>query len=393
MSDKKEKSVFRRGYSAGGGKLTAAPGLYLHTPFCKRKCEYCDFYSLAGAEGSVRRYADALKKHLTESALFVHAPVETVYFGGGTPALLGGDRLCDLLKTIRKDYPISGNPEITVELNPESTDRKLLRTLRKAGFNRLSFGVQSAVDDELRRLGRLHDFAAAAAAFRLAREAGFNNISVDLMFGIEGQTAESFEYSLREILKLDPEHISCYGLKVEEGTPLWKRRESADLPGDDLQADLYLQACGILREAGYQHYEISNFAKPGYESRHNLKYWKLEPYLGFGPAAHSDFGGRRYSYVRDLNAYIEGIENNGEIIDEIEEIPHAERATEYMMLRLRLSEGINPQEYYRLFAKPFDTVGEKLQALAEQGYAQYDGKWSLTEKGFLISNTIIASLI
>lgn len=368
-------------------------GLYIHVPFCRKKCDYCDFYSVAASEDKADRYASALTAHLTETAGQIHMPVDTVYFGGGTPAMLGANNLCGILKVIQKRYPVAENAEITVELNPESTDHKLLKSLVKTGINRVSIGVQSAVDSELRRLGRLHDFAGAAEAVRLARNAGLTNLSVDLMYGIEEQTPESLEYSIREILKLQPEHISCYGLKVEQDTPLWLRRDLADLPDDDAQADMYIMICSLLRDAGYVHYEISNFAKPGYESRHNLKYWRLDPYLGFGPAAHSDYCGRRYSNVRSVDAYIEGIEKSGTVIVEMEEIPLSERATEYLMLRLRLQEGFDPREYERLFSQPIDPVENKLRAYQKQELAVYDGRWRLTEKGFLLSNTIIASLI
>jgi len=381
------------GASFRGNVSRSSLGLYIHIPFCRKKCDYCDFYSLEAAGEKTRRYASALTAHLTETAEHIRIPVDTVYFGGGTPAMLGAGNLCQILRVIIKQYAVVKKPEITVELNPESTDRKLLKSLRKAGVNRISIGVQSAVDPELRRLGRLHDFATAVQAVGLARAVGFANISVDLMYGIEGQTPESLEYSVREILKLQPEHVSCYGLKVERDTPLWLRRDMADLPDDDTQADMYMTICGLLRDAGYIHYEISNFAKPGYESRHNLKYWKLEPYLGFGPSAHSDFRGRRYSNVRSVDAYIEGIENSGTVIDEMEEISPSERATEYLMLRLRLNEGFDPREYERLFSKPIDPAEEKLRDYEKQGLAVYDGKWRLTEKGFLLSNTIIASLI
>jgi putative oxygen-independent coproporphyrinogen III oxidase len=374
-------------------RLEPLPGIYIHIPFCRKKCDYCDFYSVIPASDLQQRYTEALLTHLRETSQFVHSPVETVYIGGGTPAMLGEKNLVTLLKEVQRLYAITSSPEITVELNPESTSFKLLSSLKKAGCTRLSIGVQSAVDDELKKLGRLHTFDEAKSAVELCRKAGFDNISVDLMYGIEGQTPESFRYSLQEVINLDPEHVSCYGLKVEQGTPLWDRRETADLPDDDAQADFYETACTMLRQAGYQHYEISNFAKPGYASQHNLKYWRLEPYLGFGPGAHSDFAGRRYSIVSSLDAYIEGIENDGEVIEEMEEILPQQRAAEYVMLRLRLAEGFDPSEFLRQFMIWPDSIGDKLREYEKSGHAKVDGRWSLTEKGFLISNTIISSLL
>lgn len=369
------------------------PGIYIHIPFCKKKCDYCDFYSIKPTGDMVQRYTEVLVSHLRETSQFVQSPIETVYIGGGTPAMLGAKNLTTLLKEVHKQYNIVSAPEITIEMNPESTESKLLASLRKAGCTRLSIGIQSAIDDELKKLGRLHSFTDAKRAVELARDAGYDNVSVDLMYGVEGQTAESFAYSLQEIIKLAPEHISCYGLKVEEGTPLWNRKEAANLPDEDTQADFYEIACSALRQAGYQHYEISNFAKPGYASQHNLKYWRLEPYLGFGPGAHSDFAGRRYAFIRSLDAYIEGIENDGEVIEEIEEILPQQRAVENLMLRLRLAEGFDPSEYARQFSEWPDSMDRKLKEFERSGHARFDGRWSLTEKGFLISNTIISSLI
>jgi putative oxygen-independent coproporphyrinogen III oxidase len=372
-------------------------GIYVHIPFCRKKCDYCDFYSVEvpgdTAGKAADRYTSALRTHLAETAQKTAIPVDTVYFGGGTPAMLGLNNLCEVMKLIRKHYQLSEGAEITIELNPESSGEKLLRGLKKAGFNRVSIGVQSAVDSELEKLGRLHDFAGAREAVRIAREAGFTNLSVDLMYGLEGQTMESLEYSVLEILKLRPEHVSCYALKVEENTPLWRRQDTAALPDDDTLADMYLVICSLLRDAGYIHYEISNFAKPGFESRHNLKYWRLEPYLGFGASAHSDYRERRYSIVRSVDDFMEGIETGGAVIDEMEEILPRERAAEYLMLRLRLLEGFDPYEYERVFGRPIDTIESKLREYEKQGLARYDGRWSLTEKGFLLSNRIIASLI
>ena len=248
-------------------------GLYIHTPFCRKKCDYCDFYSLpcGAAEQFPRtaaRYTAALEKHITETSGNTNAPVDTIYFGGGTPTVLGAKTLKRILKHIKRKFRVLRTAEITVEANPESADYKTLRKLRRAGFNRLSLGVQSLSDYELGLLGRIHDSAGAKRAFDDARRAGFDNISVDLMFGIEAQTPASWKKTLENIISWQPDHISCYALKVEEGTPLAARLATTELVDDDAQAELYLTACEILRSAGYMHYEISNWALPRHESRH-----------------------------------------------------------------------------------------------------------------------------
>jgi oxygen-independent coproporphyrinogen-3 oxidase len=368
-------------------------GIYVHIPFCKRKCEYCDFYSVSDiSTRQTNRYHDALTKHITESAVHIKSEVETIYFGGGTPALIGHANLISLLKKIKKSCSVNRDAEITVELNPESTSYNFLKRLRRNGFTRISIGIQSADAGELKSLGRLHSFEEARTAFLNARKAKIHNISVDLMYGLEGQTADSLLKSLAAVIELDPEHISCYGLKIEEGTPLW-RREGLVVPGDDEQADMYLLICERLREAGYEHYEISNWAKPGMQSRHNKKYWLLEPYIGFGPAAHSDCFSSRYSIVRDIEKYITGIETDGTVIDEYENITCRERLSEYIMLRLRLSDGIDPdylKDFYRL---DISEMEDAVREYVKRGLVKADGNWSLTDEGFLLSNTIISSLL
>ena len=283
-------------------------GLYLHIPFCKAKCAYCDFYSLPHSEEKMDAYAAALARHITEVApQMQNHRVDTVYFGGGTPSYLGHKRLIALLKTVKKQCRVWDRAEITLEANPDSAgDWRALRALRRAGFNRISLGVQSSDDETLRRLGRVHTWQQVKDAVAACRKAGLDNISLDLIYGLPDQTMEQWENTLADALVLAPRHISCYGLKLEEGTPLYDRQESLNLPDGDLQADMYLYAVELLTQNGYQQYEISNFAQPGYESRHNLKYWMLEEYAGFGPGAYSDFGGVRYGYTRDLDGYIAG---------------------------------------------------------------------------------------
>ena len=371
-------------------------GIYIHIPFCRSKCDYCDFYSLAGRDDRMDQYQKALLSHIKETApLAQDFPVDTIYIGGGTPSYYGAKRLKELLGVIRKLYKVEKDAEVTVECNPDSVDVKSLKILRKAGVNRLSMGMQSANACELERIHRIHTPQQVNEAATAARKAGFTNLSLDLIYGLPGQTMDSWKATVEHALSLIPQHLSCYGLKVEEGTPLAARVAQGEvLPDDDQQADLYLWTVGRLERAGYPQYEISNFSKPGFASRHNLRYWLTQPYIGFGPGAHSDFGGRRYSFVRDLDAYIQGVLQGGDIIDESEIIPKRERCGEYLMLRLRTVQGINEQEYRSTYFMDFAPLQARLEQFRAQGWAeQTDGRWHFTPKGFLLSNQLIGDLL
>lgn len=371
-------------------------GIYIHIPFCRSKCDYCDFYSLAGRDDRMDQYQKALLSHIKETApLAQDFPVDTIYIGGGTPSYYGAKRLKELLGVIRNLYKVEKDAEVTVECNPDSVDVKSLKILRKAGVNRLSMGMQSANACELERIHRIHTPQQVNEAATAARKAGFTNLSLDLIYGLPGQTMDSWKATVEHALSLIPQHLSCYGLKVEEGTPLAARVAQGEvLPDDDQQADLYLWTVGRLERAGYPQYEISNFAKPGFASRHNLRYWLTQPYIGFGPGAHSDFGGRRYSFVRDLDAYIQGVLQGGDIIDESEIIPKRERCGEYLMLRLRTVQGINEQEYRSTYFMDFAPLQARLEQFRAQGWAeQTDGRWHFTPKGFLLSNQLIGDLL
>ncbi len=371
-------------------------GIYIHIPFCRSKCDYCDFYSLAGRDDRMDQYQKALLSHIKETApLAQDFPVDTIYIGGGTPSYYGAKRLKELLGVIRKLYKVEKDAEVTVECNPDSVDVKSLKILRKAGVNRLSMGMQSANACELERIHRIHTPQQVNEAATAARKAGFTNLSLDLIYGLPGQTMDSWKATVEHALSLIPQHLSCYGLKVEEGTPLAARVAQGEiLPDDDQQADLYLWTVGRLERAGYPQYEISNFAKPGFASRHNLRYWLTQPYIGFGPGAHSDFGGRRYSFVRDLDAYIQGVLQGDDIIDESEIIPKRERCGEYLMLRLRTVQGINEQEYRSTYFMDFAPLQARLEQFRAQGWAeQTDGRWHFTPKGFLLSNQLIGDLL
>ena len=371
-------------------------GLYIHIPFCKSKCIYCDFYSLPSAEDKMDRYVSALCRHLIETAPRAAGyTVDTVYFGGGTPSYLGEKRLKKILKTVEKNYTLSREAEVTLEANPDSLqDWREVRALRRRGVNRISLGVQSTDDGELKTIGRVHSFAQVKEAVAAVRKGGIKNLSLDLIYGLPDQTMERWQTTLEQAADLEPEHLSCYGLKVEEGTPLWRMQDALDLPDDDLQADMYLWAVDFLARRGYEQYEISNFAKPGFASRHNLKYWTLQEYAGFGPGAHSDFGGVRYAFVRDLEAYCTGVESGGNILSESERIDDRERDREYLMLGLRTAEGISRRTFENRCRMSFDPIEGVLEKMAAPGYAKKEGdRWRLTPEGFLVSNQIIGQAL
>jgi len=372
-------------------------GLYIHVPFCRSKCQYCDFYSLSTKEDKLfDGYLDAVCDHIKEAGeLAPGYKVDTIYFGGGTPTFFGADGMAVILTTIRRNFDVDNNAEITFEANPDSVSDRLLHRLRAEGFNRVSLGIQSDDDEMLKKLGRPHTYAQAVAAYQKIRKAGFKNVSIDLMYGLPGQDLYDWQQTLDAVLRLLPEHISCYALKVEEGTPFWEYRDMLNLPDDETQAEMYLTAVEALRSRGFRHYEISNFARKGMVSKHNMKYWTGGEYLGFGPAASSDFAGKRFTLKRDLQAYIAGIRDGGDIMEEMEEIPMRERAGEYLMLRLRTSLGIEAEEYEKLFLLPFAPLEDVLEKQRRLFHAtQTDsGRWVLTPKGFLVSNDIITDLL
>lgn len=371
-------------------------GLYIHIPFCKSKCIYCDFYSLPRAEDRMDRYVSALCRQLAEIAQRTTAhTVDSVYLGGGTPSYLGEKRLRRILKTVKKHYHLSRDAEITLEANPDSAgDWRALRSLRRAGMNRLSLGVQSADDGLLRTLGRPHTFAQAEEAAAAARRARIRNLSLDLIYGLPGQDLAGWKDTLERAAALEPEHLSCYGLKVEEGTPLWDMQEKLDLPDDDAQADMYLWTVERLGALGYEQYEISNFARPGRASRHNMKYWTLCEYAGFGPGAHSDLGDVRYAYLRSLDTYCAGVEAGVSVLESSEHIPSRERDIEYVMLGLRLTQGISRQEFENRYRLPFAPIQSVLERFRATGHAALAGeRWRLTPEGFLVSNQIIGQAL
>lgn len=372
-------------------------GIYIHIPFCRQKCDYCDFYSIANGEDKMDLYQKALLAHIKETAPMTEKnTIDSIYIGGGTPSYYGEKRLKELLSVLHKQFSVEKDAEITVECNPDSTDKKLLHTLKKYGVNRISMGMQSADAGELCAIHRIHTPKQVDDAMTLARKEKFTNLSLDLIYGLPGQTMDSWKATVEHALSLIPQHLSCYGLKVEEGTPLYHRVEQGEsLPDDDMQAELYLWTVGRLERAGYHQYEISNFAKTGFASRHNLRYWLTQPYIGFGPGAHSDFGGRRYSFVRDLDQYIHAVLQGGQLIETSELIPQRERCGEYLMLRLRTTHGIDPVEYRSTYFMDFAPLQARLMEFQQQGWAEQspEGRWHLTPEGFLVSNQLIGDLL
>lgn len=345
-------------------------GLYIHVPFCRRKCPYCDFYSTGYSEELAGQYAEAVIRNLR----YYDERYDTVYFGGGTPILLA-----EHIPGILSEVSMERGAEITVECNPIEMNGETLKMLYDCGVNRLSVGVQSAADSELRSLGRTHTFEQAREVILTANRVGFCDISVDVMLGTPGQTAETLGHTINELGKLPLTHVSSYMLKIEPNT-VFGKKPPENLPDDDTTAELYLKAVQSLEEQGFIQYEISSFARNGMKSRHNLKYWRREEYLGIGAAAHSFYRGRRFAVKRDLREFIES-EHQIEITtdDEINELE------ERIMLGLRLTEGISEELWKR--------VEGVLPLIPKHYYNIENGRLSLTAEGFLVSNEIISTLL
>ena len=366
-------------------------GLYVHLPICIRKCAYCDFCSVAEAEFSHRdKYFERLFSEI-DSYQSKKVSVNTVFFGGGTPSLISERELSDLMRHIRNSFVISPDAEITIEANPKTLTREKLLSYKSYGINRISIGLQSIHQNELKILGRVHTFEDFLLSFNLARETGFDNLSVDLMYGIPEQTQESFRKTLDSVIALNPEHLSVYGLILEEGTPLYEKRKSLSFPNEDEEALMYEMASERLRSAGYSHYEISNYSKKGFQCKHNLKYWRAEEYIGVGVAAYSYYAGRRFGNTRNILEYISG----EDIEAESATLTDGDMAYERVMLALRLSEGFSLLDYKEKYGVDFLALHkDKISTLKETGYVRLDeGRLSLTERGFYVSNSIISELI
>lgn len=371
-----------------------AAGIYLHIPFCKSRCSYCDFATDVYRSGdAVERYVSALCSEIDKSRspqLSKSATsVDTIYFGGGTPSLLDSDHVEQILSRIHDKFSVDTDSEITMEMNPATVTPKSLRAYRSLGVNRASFGVQTFDDTELKRLARGHTAQDARDTFRLLRDAGFENISFDLIAGLPGQTLRDWERNLDEALRMQPEHLSLYLLEIHEGTPLAEqiRSERQPLPDAELAADMYELMLDKVGMAGYEQYEISNFAKRGFESRHNSKYWRLEPVYGFGVSAHSFDGRERYANERDTAKYVKMISNAGsaEVFREAINTP-----SEFTFLGLRLNAGIDLEEYRSRFEQDLiRQYSSELDRLHEEGLIEFtDVRLNLSRKGMLYSNEV-----
>lgn len=366
-------------------------GLYVHIPFCLKKCDYCDFCSFPLSNIKSRNeYIESLCDEI-RSYKEQKISVNTIFFGGGTPSLLTNGEFLRIFQSITSSFLLSEDTEFTIECNPKTLTKEKLYCYLKCGVNRLSIGLQSIHEKELSLLGRIHNFEDFLESYHLAREVGFKNINLDLMYGIPSQTIESFQDTLKKVVSLSPEHISVYGLIVEEGTPLAKKMSSLDMPEEESECDMYYFASEYLGENGYIHYEISNYSKNGFESRHNLKYWRCQEYIGVGLSAHSYFKDFRSENTSDFETYISNY--NKKIKAEF--IDCENKAFEYVMLGLRLKEGISLFDFENKFGYSFlknrENIIEKL--ISENLVVKSGDTLSLTERGFYLSNWILSELL
>lgn len=385
-------------------------GVYIHIPFCARKCRYCGFLSFPGYPPEMyEAYVDAAVSELKSfnEGFTGKYTADTVFIGGGTPSLLSGEQISRLIDAVRDTFGIAEDAEITMEANPNSLTRQKLEAYRAAGVTRLSMGAQSFSDRVLDSLGRVHKAADIGRAFRQAREAGFDNINLDLMFAVPDQTMEDLEDSLRQAIELGPEHISLYGLQLEEDTIFYEEYKSGiiDLPDEKDEEAMYHAAVKILTEAGYAHYEISNYAKPGYECRHNLKYWEMGDYIGIGPGAHSYVrgsapAGERRSNVTDLSEYIELASNGRPATDRESRVVDSKRdaMAVFVFTGLRKLEGIDLGEFERRFGNSFFSVykdrADVIKMYMDSGMMKLSGnRLAITEKGIYISNDIMSEFV
>lgn len=361
-------------------------GLYIHVPFCDGKCAYCSFFSKKAGVTEFDTYTDNLIRMISLWGESVNLAVDTVYFGGGTPSLLGHERLVRIIGQVYNRFDVTDNAEVTIEVNPTSTSDLDFTELRKAGFNRLSVGLQSANDNELKILGRRHSAGDVEHTVKRAKAAGFDNISLDVMLAVPEQTSDSLDKTLEFCASLGVQHISSYILKVEKGTPFFANRDKLSLFNDDEQAAFYEQSVYKLAQLGYKQYEISNFCISGHESRHNLHYWHDDEYLGLGPSAHSFLDGKRFYYDNSFESFY----GNKTVFES-----YGGDSEEYIMLALRLSEGLRFTDYKERFGHDVsDSLIKAAKRLEQNGLCRVTDKAvALTVKGFLVSNSVIAYLI
>lgn len=368
-------------------------GIYIHIPFCKQKCSYCDFISFANKEIYEQQYIETVKKEIEYKAKTKYQ-ISTIYIGGGTPSFINEKHIADILKVIRDKFDVNKDAEITIEVNPGTVDKQKLETYKKAGINRLSIGLQSTNNRILKQIGRIHTYEQFLETYKLAKEAGFTNINVDLMLALPNQTLEDIQESVENVIKLKPTHISVYSLILEDGTALKKKVDDnvLTLPDDELERKMYWSVKNILERSGYIHYEISNFAKAGYESRHNKDCWEQKEYIGIGLAAHSYLNRTRFSNICNLQDYINNIKN-GEFeknitIHERQTIEDAKK--EYMLLGLRKIEGVDIQEFKnRYIDNPIYVFHKELEKLVNEELVEIDlNKIRLTKKGLDLANLV-----
>ena len=378
-------------------------GLYIHIPFCKQKCSYCDFCSYAEKQDLISKYIKCLLQEIKEVGSNNRADfgngkddlfsVKTIYIGGGTPSLIESKYIVQTIEEIKSNFELDENAEITIEVNPGTVTLEKLEDYNKAGINRLSIGLQSTHEHLLKEIGRIHTYLDFLDTFRFAREAGFENINVDLMIGLPNQTLAEVQDSIEEIVSMEPEHISVYSLILEEGTPLFKKvEEGLELPDEELERKMYWTVKQILEANGYNHYEISNFAKQGYESKHNLDCWNQKEYIGFGVAAHSYTNGIRYSNIENLEQYIKNYEEDKTeenlVFHEKQDMEAMQK--EYMLLGLRKIAGVSIQEFkIKFVANPVFLYHDKLEKLVNEDLVEIDGdQIKLTNKGLDLANIV-----
>lgn len=366
-------------------------GIYVHIPFCKQKCSYCDFISYCDKNDLIEKYIKALKQEIENSSVNEYE-ISTIYIGGGTPSYIESKYIGEILKTIKQKYNVSKNVEITIEVNPGTATKEKLRDYVEAGINRISIGLQSCNNNLLKMIGRIHTYEEFLSTYKLAREVGFKNINVDLMIGLPNQTLDDVKKSLEEISKLNPEHISVYSLIVEEGTPIEKKIANGQLklPNEELEREEYWEVKKFLESLGYKHYEISNFAKTGYESKHNLNCWEQKEYLGFGAAAHSYMKKTRYSNTENIEKYINQ-EMQSEQLHIVHEVQkEEEQKKEYMLLGLRKIDGVQISSFKNKFGcNPIMEFKNELNKLTQEGLIEIDlDQIKLTEKGIDLANIV-----
>lgn len=397
--------------------------VYIHIPFCVKKCDYCDFLSMSADEKTKREYVRALVREIELSREKMEDYlIDTVFIGGGTPSILEGSLIEEILSALMANSKVSEDAEITIECNPGTVTEEKLQLYKKVGINRLSIGLQSANDKELKEIGRIHTYAQFLESYHMARKCGFDNINIDLMSALPGQSEQSYQETLEKIIELKPEHISAYSLIVEEGTEMYRRVESAEakgktiLPEGEEERKMYYLTKELLAKAGYERYEISNYAKKGYECKHNIGYWKRKDYLGFGIGAASLYQEERYSNVRDIHVYMDkllkadipdrNLGNNEyavrldqNIIELIEENQQKllveEQMEEFMFLGLRMMEGVSVKGFEETFGKKYEEVyGNVSDKLVAQGLLEQSGdNVRLTERGIDVSNYVMAEFM